>query len=467
MKENHDIDRLFQESFKDFEVEAPKNAWANIEKELKSSRKKVLPLWQKISAAAAVIAVLILAGSQWLIGVNTDNKFTPVVNSTNEILSQPREPSDENENTLITAIEGDDEGNESKNNLTDEKNTGTNVNSVNTQANYLSISGSVANAKYSKKTKKILRGETQSAFAQTQKDISEDSEVIALLSKPVFNGNNFLKDSEIELSNKNDGSNAKLQSLVEVAQKIYQENQNSSSPTEQKSWFVKPQISPTFYGNMGSGSAIDENLAQNSGSGDVNVSFGVNIAYQLNDKVKIRSGINRVNLNYSTNDVFVVPGTTYSSFNNVDISSSYQASILTQQQIIDLNNDGVLGRIPTETSQLQQQLGFIEIPMELEYKLLDKDININIIGGASTLLLNQNSLDIKTGNSTTSVGEANNLNDISFSTNFALGFDYDISERLMLNLEPTFKYQINTFQSGTTDFQPYFFGIYSGLVFKF
>jgi hypothetical protein len=473
MKEHNDIDRLFRESFKDFEVEAPENAWGNIEKQLKASKRPIVPLWQKISAAAAVVAIVIVAGSQWFIGSQITNSNGIVVDSPKgpqeESFSRPENALNQSEDSFVTSS-GDN--NRRVNSATQNTNSREAistavVSSSSVQPNRSSVAGTNTSVKVLKNPNQLPREIITQFLVNKENTLSEGSDLIALSSKPALGSNNTLRASGIEKAQTVIEIEPKLESLVEVAQQIYNEDQNTTSSTEKKSWFVKPQISPTFYGNMGSGSAIDENLAQNSGSGDVNVSFGVNLAYQLNDKMKIRSGINRVNLNYSTNDVFVVPGMASSGFNNANINSSYQASILTEQQMVDLNTAGVLGRIPTETSQLQQQLGFIEIPMELEYKLLDKGININIIGGASTFLLNQNSLDISTGNTTTSIGEANNLNDISFSTNFALGFDYDISERLMLNLEPTFKYQINTFQSGTTDFQPYFFGIYSGVIFKF
>ncbi|QTY26476.1 hypothetical protein [Flavobacterium sp. CS20] len=50
MSDQHNIDRLFQESFKDFEVDAPKSAWSGIEKRLtQKSKKRVVPLWLKLS----------------------------------------------------------------------------------------------------------------------------------------------------------------------------------------------------------------------------------------------------------------------------------------------------------------------------------------------------------------------------------------------------------------------------------
>ncbi|NJW54466.1 hypothetical protein HC175_16270 [Salinimicrobium sp. CDJ15-91] len=64
---------------------------------------------------------------------------------------------------------------------------------------------------------------------------------------------------------------------------------------------------------------------------------------------------------------------------------------------------------------------------------------------------------------TTDFGEAQNLNEISFSANLGLGVYYNFSPKIRLNLEPMFKYQLNTFDHGNS----HYFGIYSGLSYQF
>lgn len=191
------------------------------------------------------------------------------------------------------------------------------------------------------------------------------------------------------------------------------------------------------------------------------------MGYQLNKKFKIRTGINRVNVSYSTNDVFLLPNTQISALSNVSTSEGFNSSVITAEQLNALEQNNQFGRQEAINSELRQTIGFIEFPVEVEYTLIDKKIGVHLIGGASTFLLNDNSLDIINVQGTSTLGEASNINNLSFSTNVALGLDYSLSKSFFLNLEPTFKYQFNTFQSGTTDFQPYFIGIYSGVTFKF
>ena len=56
MKDKKNLDRLFQEQFKDFEQIPPEIVWKNIEAELTKKRKRrIIPLWYKLSGVAALL----------------------------------------------------------------------------------------------------------------------------------------------------------------------------------------------------------------------------------------------------------------------------------------------------------------------------------------------------------------------------------------------------------------------------
>lgn len=60
MKENKNIERLFQEKFKDFEVMPPTEAWNNIAERLNKKKKKrrIIPFWFKSTGIAASFLLL-------------------------------------------------------------------------------------------------------------------------------------------------------------------------------------------------------------------------------------------------------------------------------------------------------------------------------------------------------------------------------------------------------------------------
>ncbi len=114
---------------------------------------------------------------------------------------------------------------------------------------------------------------------------------------------------------------------------------------------------------------------------------------------------------------------------------------------------------------MTQQMSYLEIPVELNYALINKKFGFNVISGVSSLFLVDNSVALTSGNLATEMGDANNLNDLNFSANFGLGVNYKFSRNLLLNIEPVFKYQLNAFSETDGTFNPYALGVYSGLKF--
>ncbi|MFT5437443.1 MAG: hypothetical protein ACI840_002097, partial [Ulvibacter sp.] len=90
-----------------------------------------------------------------------------------------------------------------------------------------------------------------------------------------------------------------------------------------------------------------------------------------------------------------------------------------------------------------------------------------VIGGVSTLFLGNNDVSVAAGDFSSTLGEANNLSTVSFTTNIGLGVDYKISKKFKFNVEPMFKYQLNPYSDSSVDFQPYYIGVYTGLSYKF
>jgi hypothetical protein len=112
-------------------------------------------------------------------------------------------------------------------------------------------------------------------------------------------------------------------------------------------------------------------------------------------------------------------------------------------------------------------MGYLEVPIELSYAIVDKKFGINVIGGVSTLFLNENKITVVSDGLITNLGEANNLNKTHFSTNVGLGMRYRFYKAFQANFEPMFKYQINTFSKGDGNFKPYFLGLYTGVSYSF
>ena len=239
-------------------------------------------------------------------------------------------------------------------------------------------------------------------------------------------------------------------------------------------WSVSPSIAPVYFNGLGEGSPIHSAFISNSKTGNVNLSYGVAVAYEVTKRLKVRSGIHKVDYGYNTNQIEFsssVNGAATVQIANIDYKTTSKNIVVQSELNLDSKAgfvaSDVTAKSPSLNGDLSQQFGYLEVPLELNYALLDKRFGINVIGGLSSLFLLNNDVFLNSGDQTTEVGEANNINDINFSTNFGFGFNYKLTQKLLFNLEPVFKYQLNTFSNTAGDFQPFSVGVYSGVSFRF
>jgi hypothetical protein len=242
-------------------------------------------------------------------------------------------------------------------------------------------------------------------------------------------------------------------------------------------WSVTPNVSPVYYNTLGSGSSINEQFNNNSKSGQLNMSYGVKAGYAITDKLSIRSGVNMINVGYNTNDVIIYQslGTADNSpplapnsqaLRNIDLKEEVQGITIFSGESL------AFAQVPSVVadnlqSSLDQEITYIEVPLEMEYKISDKKLDVSLIGGFSTLFLTENNVYADFNEERTLLGEANNIKNVSYSANFGIGLGVKVSEKINLNFEPNFKYQINAFNNTSGNFKPYILGVNTGLKFKF
>ena len=241
--------------------------------------------------------------------------------------------------------------------------------------------------------------------------------------------------------------------------------QINKTNTIEKKWSVGPTVAPVYYNSLQNGSPLNDDLSNNSKSSDNALSIGVKVNYQVSNKFFIQSGVNKVELAYNTKNVNALISSSKNAFNNINTDKT--GVILTPAS--NLTNNGSPNELnkSSVSGDLNQSIEYFELPIEMKYNLYDKKIGLNLVGGFSTLILSNNSVSMITQNSVTDLGDANNLNDINFSGNVGVDLDYKISKSWYLNVAPMFKYQFNTYSGNSGNFRPYYFGLYSGLNYKF
>jgi hypothetical protein len=119
-------------------------------------------------------------------------------------------------------------------------------------------------------------------------------------------------------------------------------------------------------------------------------------------------------------------------------------------------------------STMVQSFEFMEIPFLVRYKLIDRKFGVNVMSGVGTSFLVGNDVFIYHQDEKIILGQTEDVSILNFTGSVGLGFEYSFNPKLSLNIEPTFKYFLNSFNTNPeVSTHPYFFGIYSGLSFYF
>ncbi|MFK7813285.1 MAG: hypothetical protein AB8B59_12395 [Maribacter sp.] len=514
------LDKLFHEKLRDFSEVPDDKVWQSIETSLDKKKKsrRAIPIWWKLGGVAAVL----------LIAITLINPFedaasgTPIVTDVNSDIEKPSEENNKNQTFENQSADEDQVVDVPKGtvplkdeSLSDDNLANTNSNSKealklnsvkkslqkNQVRNQNIIGVQVANSD----AKNIIKDLDQSETSTSEKNQTYNN-LESKIAQTEIAQNKFEKDSTLEnmpakssllneienstetgvAQNKTEDTTeevleiSKKKSLFDEIEKQEQEKviaENSGSK-----WSAGPSIAPVYFNAIGEGSPVHSIFVPNGKSGDVNLSYGLSIAYEVNKKLSIRSGVHKVDYGYRTNDVEFTSSLESASSEQIDninyaltsknlvVSSKakIQTEAFNQNSSLDSSSSSDISAVSaSRVGTMNQQFGYLEVPVELNYALLNKKFGINLIGGVSSLFLVDNSISLNSGELTTEMGEANNVNAVNFSTNVGFGINYKFTSKVQFNIEPVFKYQLNTFSETDGSFNPFSVGVYSGLNFKF
>lgn len=579
MKENKNIERLFQEKFKEYEVLPPQEAWENIEARLQNKKKKrrVIPLWFKPTGIAAGIVIAIGLFNLFSNNNNqTINNFEIEKNNSNTIVNQIDE--DENrinknndvngksnsifeneansteglnkivrENEIVT--DGSSNQQNLKNNRLDTRSNSKLKTPLDEKKNRLVFENRAKNklsksrknnpiksndlvpkngidekniiydsednlvSSSNKKSSKIKRGSENKVNQQKEDNKSVIDELISnnqneklasnleksksssnkLLSKEdnllnelnnetTFNEVNIdtLKINQVLANNLEETKDStliaeKAEEMNELEQLLKEKEEGKNADEKEKEkrnkWAVSTNAAPVYFNSASEGSPLDNQFTSNEKSYQTSISYGVGFEYSLSKKLTIRSGLNKLSMSYDTQNVYYTPvmqsKMSTSRMNTLHVERNDRAkNVYIYNKVNDAFGD-VDNFVQDEKGNLNQQYGYLEVPFEISYKIINKKVGIDVIGGMSTLFLQENNVSLFSSGKQMQIGEANNLNSINFSGNIGVGFRYTFWKSLNANFQPMLKYQFNTFSENSGNFKPYIVGLYTGLSYSF
>ena len=543
MNEKKNIERLFQEKFKDFEAVPNKQIWVNIESKLKEKKKRrviVIPFWWKLTGVAATLligflitnALFFTDSNQINDVVNQDNNVPTNIQTNVKPLVKPLDKGVKSQEEVVNneakVINNKSEQNNlSKRSLkSSERDSFKNSDVIVISSKKTEQKNGLVNDFTNKKQKPDSKVYPQSQLNNNQietanLDKKQNSQQKHNLTEKTFGKNQIVDNNldnkqnmnlvgsdveksstnqEIKTSKEEKGSkiavevksvNAIKSSEVIVAKNKIQENKNSDTTKiavvpnaleellkekeiQKKSepklnrWQVATNVAPIYFSSTTGGSPLDSKFESNDKEFEPSYSYGLGVNYALNKKWNIKTGVNTLAFEYNTNNVVIYQNMNASKIRNV--KNNLQGSVLQVENKSATDSPELTldaGTVKKFDGSLNQKMGYIEIPIEIGYKLIDKKIGVEIITGISSLFLNENSVSAVSSGQSIVIGEANNLNDFHFSGNLGFGFRYRFWKSFNANVNPMFKYQMNTFNTDSGNFKPYLFGLYSGVSYTF
>ncbi|MDH0660170.1 outer membrane beta-barrel protein [Empedobacter sp. GD03865] len=203
---------------------------------------------------------------------------------------------------------------------------------------------------------------------------------------------------------------------------------------------------------------------------NITVAYGAKVSVRLNDKINVRSGIAKVELEQNTTNinsgintgVYALSASMPKSSNNITYHSNIRV-------VGDNTSHTTMTMLSSETNNMEQKVHYIEIPLEVEYKLASFDkFNLLATAGGSYYVVTKNTISLEDVNTRSQykLGEASNLNDMSYSANAGVKLEYNLSNKSSINLEPNYRYMLNPLKNVDAK-NPSLLGLNLGFSIKF
>lgn len=457
LNEEHKIDQLFREGLENYETVPSDAVWNRISGSLDhSGRKRRMMAWWTMAGAAAVAAAFILG---WFMAGRFDNDAL--------IMARLNETVDAHRNRTIVVEDF-------------------------TNEIHLHFERPVMAAF----DKQIIAGESMTEGKKT--------ETAAI--------NNVLLASAVPSRLLVPANSERLSGLYEnqliseadkaiIAQNLLAMNNEKKVDKDEGSWSLGVQASPQYaFEPMKSGfytADADFVSSQSAVSTNykTNMAGGLTFAYHTGKRFSLSTGINYNEIEQQSGEI----GVSFAGHNwlNDRMESSFSPENDNKQTVhpnsvgsenVILNTSSGLANINlpegtklagssqlyyvasdmTQNYNYRQSAGYVEIPLLMHYRLLDQRMGINLLGGISTNLLVVNQVGLSREGEVLASGVIEGLRPVVFSSSMGFGVDYQLSERLKLNLEPMLKLHLSSLnQQALFDNRPYVFGLYSGLSYQF
>lgn len=279
-------------------------------------------------------------------------------------------------------------------------------------------------------------------------------------------------------------------SLLRIIQHTPELPGDEENKNERGKWQIGASVSPLVsYRDVASPDVAQNMIVNNSESPRLTYAGGFQVSYLQSSRLTIESGISYNRMGVNIGDYSSFRGGWFSedmlysghSSKVVSISNS-MGTVVSNNEETYLNNyqsDGAIAdyhmlepvamAVGDATVQsFSQSFDYLEIPLNIKYKIIDRMVDVQLTGGISTNLLISNRLSAVTADGNVRIGEVADVKTMNYAGNAGIGLIYDLFGRFSLTVEPRFRYYLNSINSSYLPVtRPYSFGVYTGLQYLF
>lgn len=457
------IDNLFQDKFADYMVVPPVEVWDKIEASLDEKKKKrrAFFIWGMSSAASLLLAFL--GGWYFSNHLSTSPELVSAVtnSSSPKVLQIDNRTVNPDQNILPQQPVSN---------------------------NYAAVSSPIK----LKAVQPVKHDET-----------SEPASIKQDFFDRLLNSRNTLlksKDSDYSLvamnsDNAGEDLSAKDRAIIEANMAIAK---NVKADKKSGNWAVGVQASPAYRFN--SSEKTDYALAgtsvvnqANSDQYVTNVMGGLKVEYSTGNRLSFQSGVSygevsqrsgKVGVAYSGHNLFsgvlsesVEYDNTKNFFGlantttNVALSTNIGVANIelpagTQVALAGSSTD--FAREEVKNYDFDQRAGYVEVPFNLRFMLIEQRMGLYVLGGLNTNILVSNTVALGSETEVVATGQIEGLNPLTFSSSLGLGFNYAITKHFNFSLEPMLKFQLTSLNSQSVyNSKPYTAGVFTGLSYSF
>lgn len=478
LNENKNIDQIFREKLGEYQKTPPTFLWTNIQRELDERRKDRRMIMFKTVGIAAALILAFLAG--WWMTNPADTDFAPYnrVAADHGALSNTITPST-NENATITDIPPINSNhaafNTPKSLLTTNRTSFSNLTSPATFAPNTSILGNNERSAI-QKSDELELFDTEKDFLdqvhQNFKAVKKLTDWIATVGKDSVVETKSDSKAIITSTFKNDISEGSVTMAL-----------NNPARIHNGRWSLKAEFAPVFNSQAQNSTqraslvpSGSQNYKPQETSAENTFSGGMVAGYKISKRLVVKSGIVYNTIRQSTRNVDFTGGNPFYNVSGNATLASTPAGQVNLNKTVGMRGETILNsnyqldntaKYSTQT-ELKQDIGFIEIPVQATYKLIDSKFNVGLTGGISTNFLVGNKAVLSENGNRISNGETANLRSVVYSGTVGLEMGYEITNRVTLTVEPRLKHFVNSLStSRSIDYKPYQIGIVTGLTYSF